>query len=173
MTYASTQGPSSEFPVLLRDKISWGAILAGVVFALVGQLILNMIGIAVGAGSIDAHSGEAPAADRFSIVAALWWTISGIIAAFIGGFAAGRLCGVRPAWHGAWHGAATWALTTLLIVYLLGTALGGVIGGALGAVSQVASKVTDIAGEGTKTAIQAAAPASRRQPIRLRKSSNR
>ena len=41
--------PAEDARTILINKISWGAVLAGVVVALVAQLILNMIGIGIGA----------------------------------------------------------------------------------------------------------------------------
>ncbi len=43
--------PAEDARTIVINKISWGAVLAGVVVALVTQLILNMIG--VGAGTLD------------------------------------------------------------------------------------------------------------------------
>ena len=77
------------------NRISWGAVLAGVVVALVAQLILNMIGIRIGASTLDRGAGAAenPSARGFSIGADIWVLISGIVGALAGGFAAGRLSG--------------------------------------------------------------------------------
>ena len=75
------------------NRISWGAVLAGVVVALVAQLILNMIGIGIGASTLDPGAGAAenPSARGFSIGAGVWVLVSGIVAALAGGFAAAQL----------------------------------------------------------------------------------
>jgi uncharacterized membrane protein YeaQ/YmgE (transglycosylase-associated protein family) len=86
---------SEEWHTYLFNRASWGAIIAGVVAALVVQLLLNLLGIGVGAASLSAANlAENPGASTFSISAGLWWTLSGIIASFCGGVVAGRLCGV-------------------------------------------------------------------------------
>ena len=70
---------------------------AGVVVALVTQLILNLLGIGIGASTLDPTAGAAenPTATGFSIGAGIWWAVSGILASLAGGYAAGRLAG-RP-----------------------------------------------------------------------------
>jgi hypothetical protein len=44
------------------------------------QLSLHLFGIGVGAATLDPGSGDNPAASTFSIGAAIWWILSGIIA---------------------------------------------------------------------------------------------
>jgi hypothetical protein len=66
-------------------------VLAGVVVALVTQLILNLLGIGIGAATLDPAAGAAenPAASTFSVGAGIWFAISGIVASLAGGYAAG------------------------------------------------------------------------------------
>ena len=61
--------------------------------ALVTQLVLNMLGIGIGAATLDPATGDNPSATSLSIGAGLWFTLSGILAALVGGYAAGRLAG--------------------------------------------------------------------------------
>jgi hypothetical protein len=130
----ATESASEEWHTYLFNRASWGAIVAGVVAALVVQLLLNLLGIGVGAASLSAaNSAENPDASAFSIGAGLWWTLSGIIASFCGGVAAGRLCGAAKVNTARWHGFVAWCVTTLVVFYLLTSALGGVVGGSLGA----------------------------------------
>jgi hypothetical protein len=144
--------PSEDVRTIMLNRVSWSAVLAGVVVSLVAQLLLNMLGVGVGAATIDPGTADNPAASTFSIVAALWWTISGIIAAFCGGYAAGRLSGKPKEGTAGWHGIVTWALTTLVIFYLLTTTIGGIIGG-------LYSTVSNAVGGVAQTAATAAAPA--------------
>ena len=46
------------------NETSWGAVLAGVVVALVTQLILNMIGLGLGAGTLDPGATTGTTATR-------------------------------------------------------------------------------------------------------------
>jgi hypothetical protein len=146
--------PWEDARTIMLNKVSWGAVLAGVVLSLVLQLILNMLGVGVGAATLDPAGGDNPSAAGFSIGAAIWWTLSGIIAAFAGGYAAGRLSGQPKEASAAWHGLTAWALTTLVIFYLLTSTLGSLVGGITSAVGSVASA----AGGAVNTTVQAAAP---------------
>jgi hypothetical protein len=89
---------------VLLNRISCGAVLAGVVVALVAHLILNMIGVGIGASTLDPGAGadQNPSALGLSIGAALGWTVSGILAALAGGFTAGRLLGQPKETSAAW-----------------------------------------------------------------------
>ncbi|MFC7399959.1 PhnA-like protein [Chelatococcus sp. GCM10030263] len=142
----------------MLNKVSWSAVLAGVVIALVIQLLLNMLGIGVGAATLGPATSDNPSASSFSIGAAIWWTVSGVLAAFAGGYAAGRLSGKPKEGTAGWHGLTTWALTTLVIAYLLSTAVGGLLGGTLSALTSVAGGVGSTAGGAVQTVAQAAAP---------------
>lgn len=83
-----------------------GAVFAGVVLSLVLQLIFNMIGIGIGASTLDVGAGAAdnPSASGLSIGAGIWWTVSGILAALAGGLAAGRLSGKPKESTAGWRG---------------------------------------------------------------------
>jgi hypothetical protein len=152
--------PAEDVRTIMLNKVSWGAILAGVVVALVTQLILNMLGIGIGAATLDPSVGAAenPSATGFSIGAGIWWTVSGILAALTGGYAAGRLAGKPKESTAGWHGLTTWALTTLVIFYLLTTAVGGILGGAYRTVTSAAGNVAQMVGSTAQTAAQVAAP---------------
>src|ERR671916_2118818 len=82
--------PSEDARTIMLNRISWGAVLAGVVVALVTQLILNLLGIGIGAATIDpmAGAGENPSASTFSIGAGIWFAVAGILASLAGGYAA-------------------------------------------------------------------------------------
>jgi hypothetical protein len=146
--------PAEDARTLMINRVGWGAILAGVALALVTQLILSMIGAGIGLATLDPGTGDNPSASGFSIAAAVWWSVSGIIAAFIGGFAAGRLAGVPKESTAGWHGIASWAVTTLVIAYLAATTASTLLGGAFSAVT---STMSGIAQGATQGATQAAA----------------
>ena len=65
--------PAEDARTIMLNRVSWGAVLAGVVVALVTQLILNLLGIGIGAATLDpaAGSAENPSASSFSIGAGL------------------------------------------------------------------------------------------------------
>jgi hypothetical protein len=119
------EGVASTWP----SRVSWGAILAGLVVALVTQLLLNLIGIAVGAGSFARLFSGGESAATVSTSAGIWFVISGILAALVGGYAAGMFSGAQNESNAGWHGLTTWALTVLLFTYLLSSAASGILGG--------------------------------------------
>lgn len=114
-------------PMLLR-RVSWGAIIAGLVFALVTQFVLSLLGVAIGASTFEPYNAENQA-KGFGIGAAIWVGLSSIISIFVGAWVAGRLSGGPRKTDGMLHGLATWGATTLLTLFLLTTAVGTLIGG--------------------------------------------
>ncbi len=118
----------------LLNRASWGAIFAGIAAALVIQAVLNILGIGVGLASFDiSNTADNPDAGTFSLAAAIWWIVAGIIASFIGGMIAGRLCGAAKPHVARLHGFVAWCGTTLVIFWLLTTAIGGIVGGTFSA----------------------------------------
>lgn len=95
-----------------RTTFSWSSVLAGVVAALIVHVLLVMLGLGIGLLSVDT-STVANSPVGVSWGAFLYWAISGIIAAFVGGWIAGT---VSPAGTGGAHGLAAWALATLIVV---------------------------------------------------------
>jgi hypothetical protein len=150
--------PDEDMRTILINRISWGAVFGGVVIALATQLILNLLGVGIGAATFDPASSTNASATTFSLGAAIWWTLSGILAALAGGYAAGRLAGQPKEASGGWHGLTAWALSTLVIFALLTTTLGSIAGGALGFLGNVAGGAAQGLGTTAQTAVQAAAP---------------
>ncbi len=146
--------PAEDARSIMLNRVSWGAVMAGVVVALVTHLILNLLGIGVGAATLDPGAGDTPSATGFSIAAGVWWTVAGILASLAGGYTAGRLAGKPKESTAGWHGLTSWALTTLIIFYLLTSAIGGILGGVYNTVSGAVGNVAQAAGG----AVQAAAP---------------
>ena len=67
---------------IMVNRVSWGAIFAGVVVGLVVQVLLTMLGVGIGAATIDPATNGSPAASTFSMASGIWYVVSGIIAAF-------------------------------------------------------------------------------------------
>ncbi|MCA1452719.1 PhnA-like protein [Bradyrhizobium sp. BRP22] len=155
---ASAVAPADEVRTIMLNEISWGAVFAGATIALVMQMILNMIGIGVGLSTVDVAAGDTPSAGSLSIGAGIWWVISGIVAAAIGGYIAGRLSGKASHTTTAYHGLIAWAVSTLIVVYLLSSAASGLIGGALSTASSALGGAGKAVGGSVQTAVQTAAP---------------
>lgn len=122
--------PVEDVRTVLINRVSWGAVFAGVALAMVAQLILNLIGVGVGAAAFE-PAGVSETATGYSLGAAIWWAVAGIIAAFIGGFAAGRLCGQSKKTTAGWHGVTSWAVSILLLGLVMTTAAGSLVAGPL------------------------------------------
>lgn len=137
------------------NKVSWGAIFAGVALSLTVHILLNLLGIGIGAAVIDPGTSDNPSATKLSIGTAIWFLVSGVIAAFIGGYVASRLSGRPLRSTGSLHGVASWAVTTLFVIYLLTTSAGALIGGAFSGLGGLVSS----AGSTVATAATTAAPA--------------
>lgn len=120
-----------------RRRISWGAIIAGTVAALSVQLLLTLLGIAVGLWAVPAAGSEF--LQEIGIGAAIWALLSFIIALYIGGWIAGRTSGLGSKLDGLLEGFMVWGLVTVVTFMLLNTAVGGIVGGAAGLAGQAMS----------------------------------
>jgi hypothetical protein len=93
------------------------------------QLVLALIGLAIGLSTIDPAQGDTPSGAAIGMGAGIWWVISSLVSLFIGGYVAGRLAGSL---NGFLHGIVTWASVTLITIMLLSGAAGRVLSGASG-----------------------------------------
>lgn len=110
-------------------RISWGAVFAGAIIALATQIVLALIGMAIGLATLNPASGNTPSGTALGTGAAIWLVVSSLISLFIGGYIAARLAGRFNGWL---HGLITWGTLTLLTMMLLTTAAGQLIGVASG-----------------------------------------
>lgn len=135
----------------VHRRISWGAIVAGMVMTLAIQLILSLLGLGIGMTTVEpAQNGGTPGLETLSSSAGIWWTVSYMVALAVGGYVAARLAGVVVRGDGVLHGLVTWALALLLGAWLVTTAIGGVLGGAFTALGSMVS--------GAGSAIEQVAP---------------
>src|SRR4051794_8665209 len=122
------EGPGTRPAPLFLRRVSWGAIFAGLVVALVLQIVLSVLGVAIGASTIDPLR-EAQPVKGYGTGTAIWLGVSSILSMLAGACVAGRLSGGPRKTDGLLHGVATWATATLLSVLLLTTAVGNILGG--------------------------------------------
>ena len=134
-------------------RISWSAVFAGVLIAIVTQMLLTLLGLGIGLGTIDAVEEKNPASG-LGIGSAIWYIISSLLSLFVGGWVAGRLASAPRLFDGVIHGVLTWCLTTLLTIYLLTTTLGSIIGGA----GRLVGGIVRTAGSAVGSAAQSAGP---------------
>ena len=140
----------------IHRRISWGALIGGVVLVVCVQLLLSLLGAGIGLGTVNVNAGSTPDASSIGIGAGIWWIVSSIIALAFGGFASAWLAGVELRWDGVLHGLITWGISSLLTIWLLSSAIGGVVGGGASALGSLASS----AGSGVKDAAQPLAQAA-------------
>ena len=110
-------------------RISWSAVFAGVLVAIVTQMLLTLLGIGIGLGTIDATEEQNPTAG-LGTGSAIWYIVSSLASLLVGGWVAGRLASAPRLFDGIIHGVLTWCLVTLLTIYFLTTTIGSIIGGA-------------------------------------------
>lgn len=125
-------------------RISWGAVFAGMVMAVVVQLVLGLIGTGIGLSTLDPMRYSSPGAAAFGIGAGIWWIVSSVIALFVGGWVAGHLSGSTLKTDSVLHALLTWGVSTMVTVYLVTSLLGSVLSGG----AAVVSKTADVAAAG-------------------------
>ena len=143
---------TAMLPTPILRRISWGAVIGGVVIAISVQMLLSMLGLGIGMTTIDPMTNGSPAASSLGIGAAVWWVVSSLLAMLAGAFVAARLSGVSERRDGMLHGLLTWGAVLLLSIYLLTSAVGGVVGGTFNLLGRAAS--------GTANAVASAVPAA-------------
>ena len=121
-------------------RISWGAVLAGTLIALMILLLINLLGLGLGLESINPATEADPLAGVGTGLS-ITVIIANLLALFFGGWAAGRLAGNPRTTEGVLHGILVWGLLTLLTFWLLTTAAGRLVSGAASAVGQGLSLV--------------------------------
>ncbi len=126
-------------------RISWGAIFAGTLIILVTMMLLNLLGIGIGLGTIDPTQEQRPFSG-LGIGTIIWWVVSNLIAIFAGAFIAGKLAGIPMRSTGIIHGILSWCLYTIVSFWILTSAVGSLLSG----VGSVISGTLSAAGSGVQ-----------------------
>jgi hypothetical protein len=152
-------GAAPEGAPALPPRISWGAILAGGLFAVAVGAMLNVLGLAVGATTIDpAQPGETPGAGLLGIASGIWLLVANLIGLAAGGWVAARLSGTSDDTDGVLHGLSVWAISFLVSAVLLGNVLAGTASTAMTGASAILGGTAQGAGEAAGQAARAMAP---------------
>jgi hypothetical protein len=110
-------------------RISWSAVLAGVVAALGTCMLLALLGMGLGASTVNPLEESNPLAG-LGAGAAIWLAITGLLAFFAGGWVAGYASGWRATRTDALiHGFLTWAVASLLGFWVMTGAAGALVSG--------------------------------------------
>ncbi len=154
---ATMTGPAEATAPLPR-RVSWGAILAGGIVAVAIGTMLSVLGVAIGASSVDATNAQSPSGSTAGIVAGAWLLVSNLIGLAVGGYTAARLSGSADGTDSTLHGLSVWAIGYLLSAVLLGNIIAGTAQTATQGLSSIVGGLTQAAGE---AASAASGPASR------------
>ncbi len=114
--------------VRLTRRFSWGGVFSGLVAVLIIQLILLLLGAAIGLGVVGNQTSQNW--HGFGIGAGIWWICTSIIAGFFGAMIAARMADVPNHGDGALNGLIGWAAAQLVALYVAATAIGSIFGGA-------------------------------------------
>lgn len=133
-------------------RISWGAIFAGLTTAVIIQMLLTLLGVGIGAATVNPLQERAPG-EGLGVGAAIWFFVSSIIAMYVGGRVAGRFSDASLRKDRAMHGILMWAATTILSAAFLASALSSLLGSAAGS----AAAGTAVQANSTQAAPQRAA----------------
>lgn len=133
----------NSYDAVPRKGVSWRAIFAGTITALSVMLVLNLIGLAIGLGSINPTEESNPLSG-LGTGALIWWIISNLIALFAGAFVAARVGVSFSTKSGIVQGLMTWALYTFISAWLLTSAIGSIISGVGNLVSGVLSTAGNV-----------------------------
>jgi len=103
-------------------RISWGAVIAGVILSLIVYLIMSVLGTAIGASLLAPMSQPNPGR-AFGFGSGVWVIVTTVLAVFVGSYFAGR-CAPVLGWL---HGLLAWAVMTLLLLYGMTSIIGGAV----------------------------------------------
>jgi hypothetical protein len=146
-------GPGRRTPVLarsdvdldlqipLRDRVRWGAIIAGVVSAFAVLLFLTTIGIALGLSALGGDSDTS----GWGTTAGIFGAITLLLAFFVGGWVAARSAAPSPESNGVFNGFLTGAALLLLLLWLATSAITGALGFFAGTVGDIATAASNVA----------------------------
>ena len=153
---AVREGDRRQSGANIHPRISWPALFAGVVIILAVQILLSVLGAAIGLSTVHVNNGQTPDASTLGIGAGIWWVVSSCVALAVGGYLAAWLAGIETRFDGMLHGLAAWSISTLLMVMLVTSAIGGIIGGGFSALRSVTSSASSTLGEAAKPLASAA-----------------
>ncbi len=103
----------------------WFSLCAGVGVALAMHIVLNLLGVGLGFTAIQLDPSLKADGSLISWSAFAWWAVSGIIAAYAGGYTAGVLSTPESVYSGSVLGFLTWAKTTILVMVFVALTAGG------------------------------------------------
>jgi hypothetical protein len=130
-TRETTTRTVSQVMTLPTDRVRWGPIWAGLLSAFFTLLVLSLLGLAIGASTVNAGQAvQGTGTQNAGSYSAIWAGISAIIAFLIGGYVAGRTAAVHERGWAALNGALVFLLALPILLWLASQGLGALIGNA-------------------------------------------
>lgn len=112
-----------------EKRISWSAVFSGVIISIVVYVLLALLGVAVGASTVDPLKEQNPV-EGLGMGAAIWTAVSMMISAAVGGYFSGRMA---PR-DGALHGLLMFGVNTLIATVILTMFASTVVSGTMSVV---------------------------------------
>ncbi len=103
-------------------RVSWGAVVAGVILSLIVYLVLSILGAAVGASLLSPLSQPNPMR-AFGFGSGVWMIVTTVVAVVVGSYFAGR-CAPVLGWL---HGLLAWAVMILFVTYAAASLVGSAV----------------------------------------------
>jgi MFS family permease len=131
-------------------RLSWGAIIAGVILSMIVYLVMSVLGTAIGASLLSPLS-KTDTLRGFGFGSGVWVIVTTVLAVFIGSYYSGR-CAPVLGWL---HGLLSWAVMTLLVVYGMTSLITGAVStaGSIAATgAQVGAAAANQSGSGNQMA---------------------
>ena len=116
----------------LHTLISWPAVVAGAIVAIAVGAMLNLLGVALGAASLNPYDLDGGDAEGFTAAAGMWMAVANAAALFVGGAVASRAAKYADHHRGMLHGLSVWALAFLLAILIAGASVTGGVTALLG-----------------------------------------
>jgi hypothetical protein len=135
-------------------RVSWGAVIAGVILSLIVYLILTVLGAAIGTSILSPLAKPNPL-HGFGFASGAYMIIMTVIAVFVGSYFAGR-CAPVLGWL---HGLLAWAVMILLVAY----GATSLVGSAVSAAGSVASTAATVGATAAPTVASGADVGSLKQ----------
>ena len=102
----------------LHVLVSWPAVIAGAIVAVAVGAMLNLLGVALGAGAFNPYDLDGGDAEGFAAAAGMWAVVANSIALFVGGAVASRAAKYADHHKGALHGLSVWGVAFLLAILI-------------------------------------------------------
>lgn len=149
-----------------RSRVSWGAVLAGTLVALMVMTLIHLLVLGLGLQAIDPATERDPF-EGVGTGALIGVIVANVIALFAGGWTAAKLANQPGRTDATLHGVLTWGLLTVLSFWLLSSAVGTLVSGVTGIVGQGLSAVGQGIGAVAPEAAQAVEDALADQGVSL------